>query len=481
MLWLTLHFHHLPLEIFTRSARRSGPLAAISSIGSSAFIVACNRQAHARGVRSGMTVSAAWALVSELGIVARDEVAERAALERIAAWAFQFTPTTSISAPAEVLLEVEGSLKLFGGLNRLHQRVEQGVAELGYSASAACAPTPLAAQLFARAGLSTRIRHYDALRHALEKLPVSLFDRSSEAEAMLESFGVRTIGECLGLPRDGLARRLGQRLLDDLDRALGGLPDPRPTFVPPPDFKASLPLPAPVEQAEALLFAARRLLTELCGWLAATSNGVQSLRLTLAHEDCADTQIVIKLVAANRDHEHLTSVLRERLTRVELPRPATAITLATGQLQPLASHNLSFLPDARYRAESIARLIERLRARLGEKAVHGLTTLPDHRPERAWRACEPGENAPPKELRTLSSRPLWLLASPQPLREVASIPHYDGPLSLLAGPERIETGWWDGHEVARDYFVARNPAQSLLWIYRERGATGSWYLHGFFS
>ena len=481
MLWLALHFRHLPLETFTRGVRGSGPMAIASSSGSSALLVACDRKARARDVRCGMTVAAAWALASDLKIVVRDVTAEHAALERIAAWAFQFTPTVTIFAPADVLLEVAGSLKLFGGLSRLHQRVEQGLVELGYGASVACAPTPLAAQLFARAGLAVRIQHHDALRHELEKLPVSLLDHPPETTAMLENFGVHSVGECLRLPRDGLARRAGQRLLDDIDRALGRLPDPRPPFVPPPDFSASLPLPAPVEQAEALLFATRRLLAELCGWLAATGNGVQSLRFTLAHENHANTQVVMKLVAASRDHEHLIGVLRERLARIELSCAVTAITLAAEQLQPLALRDLSFLPDARHHAESSARLVERLRARLGDEAVCGLTAFPDHRPERAWRICEPGDDVALRELQVLPSRPLWLLASPQPLREVAAIPHYDGPLSLLIGPERIEAGWWDGQDVARNYFVARNPVQSLLWVYREHNTTGGWYLHGIFG
>jgi protein ImuB len=481
MLWLALHFRHLSLETFMRSVRGSGPLAIASSSGSGALLVACNQKAHARGVCCGMTVAAAWAFASDLNIVVRDETAEHAALRRIAAWALQFTPMVSISTPTDVLLEVAGSLKLFGGLARLHQLVEQGLAELGYGASMACAPAPLAAQLFARAGFSVRIQHRDALHRELEKLPVSLLDRPPEIAAMLENFGAHTIGECLRLPRDGLARRAGQRLLDDIDRALGRLPDPRLPFVPSPGFSASLPLPAPVEQAEALLFAARRLLAELCGWLAATGNGVQSLRFTLAHENRADTQVVMKLVMASRDHEHLTAVLRERLTRIELLCAVTAITLTAEQFQPLASHNLSFLPDACYHAANTARLVECLRARLGDEVVCGLTAFPDHRPEHAWRLCEPGNDAAPRALQTPASRPLWLLASPQPLRAVAAIPHYDGPLSLLVGPERIEAGWWDGRDVARDYFVARNPVQSLLWIYREHNATGGWYLHGFFG
>ncbi len=79
------------------------------------------------------------------------------------------------------------------------------------------------------------------------------------------------------------------------------------------------------------------------------------------------------------------------------------------------------------------------------------------------------------------SRPLWLLHTPRPLGEIAAIPQYEGPLALLAGPERIESGWWDGNDIGRDYFVARNPGESLLWIYRERRDNGGWYLHGFFG
>ena len=169
---------------------------------------------------------------------------------------------------------------------------------------------------------------------------------------------------------------------------------------------------------------------------------------------------------------------------------------------PLASRNLAFLPDSAGQAESASRFVERLNARLGANTICGLTPHADYRPERAWRACQPGaaidstdvnvgENASrsPMSSRPLTrslTRPLWLLTMPRPLRETSETnaaphDHEGGPLSLLAGPERIEAGWWDGQHVARDYFVARNQAQSLLWIYRERNVAARWYVHGFFS
>lgn len=478
---MALHFRHLPLEVFSRGAPATLLLAVASSSDQSAAIVALNRQAAERGVRCGMPASAAWALASGLRVVVRDEAAERAALRRVAAWALRFTSAASVAEPADVLLEAGGSLELFGGLENLRRRIRNGLADLGYEASIACAPTPLAAQWFARAGLEISVQHADALRHELEKLSVSLLDCVPEAPAMLERFGIRTVGECLRLPRAGLARRLGGCFLESLDRALGRLPDPRPPFVPPPAFRAVLPLPAPVEQSEALLFAGRRLLAELCGILSASSSGVQRLDFALSHEDRADTHLALGLVAATRDPDHLIAVLRERLTRLELPRPVIAIALAAEQFLPLAARSLSFLPDVHDHAETAARLIENLRARLGDSAVCGLAMHADYRPECAWRACEPGEAAASRMLAIPSSRPLWLLASPHRLQEAASSPCWEGPLSLLAGPERIETGWWDGDHVARDYFVARNAAQSLLWIYREHGTTGGWYLHGIFG
>jgi protein ImuB len=481
MLWLALRFPSLPLEIYTRGAHAAGPLAVASSSAANAKIITCNPEARRRGIHAGMAVTAAWPLAADLRVFPRDAAPQRRALERMAAWALQFTPVVSLAAPDEVLLEVGGSCTLFGGFGRLWADVERKLAAVGYTALIAAAPTPLAAQWFARAGLSPRIRHDDALRLALERLPADVLDLPPPLRDLLEDIGVRTLGECLRLPRDGLARRGGKELLERLDRALGRIPDPRPAFAPPGRFEAALQLPAPADEAEALLFAARRLLAELCGWLAATGKGVQRLALALTHEGREDTRVALDLMAATRDPEHLTRVLHERLERLHLPCPATSLAMKSEMLLPLASSNLSFLPDERAGAESITRLIERLRARLGEEAVQGFDALPDHRPERAWRACEPGKGSGTRNAWPPSARPLWLLPSPRLLAEVAEVPQYEGPLTLLTTPERIESGWWDGHDVSREYFVACNPAQSLLWIYREPHRNRGWFLHGFFS
>ena len=493
MLWLALRLAALPLEVYARASRADDPLAVTDSAGNRTEIVACNAAAKKRGVKPGMTPAAASALAADLRIVSRDFTAEHAALERIAAWAVQFTPAVSVAAPAEVLLEIEGSLALFGGLKPLWNAVAEGLRTLGFTARIACAPTPLAAQWFARAGLAVRLRHLDALRVSVPELPLETLDLAPEAIAFLQNVGATRVADALALPRDGVARRLGQKVLDDFDRALGVLPDPRAFFTPPVIFKAAQPLPAPAHDAEMLLFAAKRMLVELCGYLSATSSGAQRISFWFEHHRREPTRVTLSLVAATRDADHLTNVLRERLERTELPCPATAIGLTSEILLPLAARSLSLVPDTGQEDEAAAQLIERLRARLGEDAVLGLKRLPDHRPERAWRTCEPASThaagasyasrpvSNQAAANDITSRPLWLLAEPRPLAETENAPCYEGRLSLVCGPERIESGWWDGHDVARDYFVAATASEAMLWIYRERRPQGRWFLHGFFA
>jgi protein ImuB len=255
---------------------------------------------------------------------------------------------------------------------------------------------------------------------------------------------------------------------ETLDRALGAAAEPREFFAPPPRFDARLELPAEVAHAEALVFGARRLLVQLEGLLAARHEGVRGFQLVLFHED-RETKLHIGLASITRKAERMAQVLRERLGAMTLRAPVAAIGVAAGDFAPLPGANAAMFGDPAGEAEDWARLLERLRARLGHAAVHGLAAHSDHRPEHAWRRVEPGE-WDPRESPAPGPRPLWLLTQPQKLDE--------GGFTPLVGPERIESGWWDGDDAKRDYFVARLPNSSLAWIYREEG---EWYLHGLFA
>ncbi len=471
MLWLALHLPWLPLERFAGASDSHIPFAV--STGHGARLVAANAAARRLGVHPGQTATAARALAAALVVHERDEVAEQTLLEGLAAWAGQYTSRVSLESPHALLLEVEGSLALFGGLDPLWARVEEGIAALGHRARLAAAPTPRAALWLARAGTGARVT--DALQTHLEALDLTALELPAEQVALLAGLGLRTLGDCLHLPRAGLARRLGTGFVTTLDQALGRSPDPRPAYQPPPRFESRLELPAEVEHTEALLFAARRLLGALCGQLTAREAGVAELRLVLHHREAATT-VRLGLLAPSRDEEKLMDLLRERLGRVELAQPVVALTLNAEALLPLPGYSGELFPGPRAQAEAGAALLERLRARLGVDAVQGLTVVADHRPERAWRAVVPGEGG---ALTVPGERPLWLLTEPLHLTEKDGVPWLDGPLILPKGNERIESGWWDGLEQCRDYLIARDPDGTRYWLFHNHD--GGWFLHGFFS
>jgi len=379
-------------------------------------------------------------------------------LEPLAAWACQFTPRVALEPPDALVAEVEGSLRYFGGREALLAALEAGVAELGLQASFATAPTARAALWRARGG-----------GLPLEALPIGVLGADA---AFFASIGIATLGELLRLPRDGLAQRCGQPLIDELDRALGKLPEPRAFFVPPAQFKAKLELPAEVTQAAGLLFASRRLLVQLEGLLTARHAGVRAFTLTLLHVDRSTRAVEVQLASPARDAERLSQLLREKLSTLELAQPVEALALEAGDFTLLSGRSRGLFSkmsgDSAAETEDWDRLLERLQARLGRDAVHGITAYPDHRPEYAWRRVEPGE-WDPHEFVQPGPRPAWLLEKVLAV-QVAQ-------LALVAGPERIACGWWDGDDTRRDYFVAEL-GRALAWVYREQG---QWYVHGFFA
>jgi protein ImuB len=486
MLWLALHLPSLPLEACRRSLDASAPTV-VSTGGNRPAVLLADAAAARGGAQPGMTLSAACALIPDLNVLARNGALELQALEGLALWAEQFTPTLCLAEPDALLLEIGGCLKLFGGLETLVGQVRAGLAELGFDAGIACAPTPAGALMLARNGLDAIVADVDALRVRLALLPVEGLDAAPATVAALARLGLRTVGEVARLPRTGLARRFGRDLVDHLDRAFGHRPDPRAPFVPPPRFASRLVLPAPVPEVEQLLFGLKRLVLEFAGFLAGRQAGVTRFAVALEHEDHPPTRVRVELSMPSRDAAHLGALLRERLSRIALPQAVEAFRLEAEETMQLAPGNFSFFTERGRSAEDRAALVERLRARLGREAVHGLALVPDHRPELAWRESEPGT---PHAQPPSAWRPLWLLATPRGLVTDERGPRLDGPLALEPGRERIESGWWDGGDVQRDYFVAVNPEGARFWIYRSRAARadtaaiparGPWFLHGIFA
>lgn len=472
-LWLCLDLPHLSLDLLQRGASDAEPLA----ISHDRCILHCNPAAAEFGVSPGSKLGAARMLAPGLRIKPLDNASEQAALCDLAAWAIQFTPGISLATPSSLLLEVAGSRALFGGLPALSALVRSGAQTLGYTVRLACATTALAATWFARSDHELHLETPDSLHQQLCQLSIRVLGLAESTTTQLVALGVRTIGQCLDLPRAGLTRRFGPELMLQLDRALGYLPDPRPFYQTPESFRAEIELAYPVEQVEPLLFPIHRLLLQLQGWLRGRGAAVGHVELELHHNRHALTKVHQGLLAPGRDAAHLLNLLRERLQHTALPAAVHSVILHAGQAVPFQASNLSLFHGSKETSESVLLLVERLRARLGAESVCTLGRMADHRPERAWQTTEP--DAPTPACDTPGLRPLWLLSAPRPLDTRRGKPHLSGPLHLASGPERIECGWWDDGAQERDYYIARDHHGGHYWIFRE--SPDRWFLHGLFG
>ena len=336
------------------------------------------------------------------------------------------------------------------------------------------APTLEGAAALARSG-GRAVHDLPALGAALARVPLNALSLSSDTRILLSSIGVQDTGALLALPRNGLARRIGTETLASLDRLLGLRADPRQWYRLPPRYARTLDLLDEIEDSERLLFPLRRLVGEFAHYLAARDSGVQQFRLELLHDrrgEVAATPLDVALSQPGRDEALLLRVLRERLAAVELRAAIRGLRLTAERFaQPdLRQHDLF---DRRAQTDDEAdAALDRLRARLGDAAVWRPQRVDDHRPERAWRAADSQAAAGSRTSAPSSPpRPLWLLREPKRLQR---------PPPVDADVERIESGWWDGADLRRDYFRGELPNGARGWIYNDHG-DGQLYLHGLWA
>lgn len=352
------------------------------------------------------------------------------------------------------------------------------------NAQLAVAATPLAALWLARSGARNAneavCTDLPTTRTALASVPLAALELAPPLARRIEGFGLRRLGDLLALPRASLGARLGKPFVIDLARALGEVADPQLCFVFPERFEQGLELPAPVEAAPVLLFAARRLIAALVGWLVARNAAVREVECLIDHGHGRTTAVPLAFSAPVHAASRIERVLKERLDALALPAPALALRLGAQKAEARDDRSHALFDGAGQRHEALAELMDRLVARLGPQAVQGLACHADHRPELASRAgsVKPASHA---SSMAVPPRPLWLVHPPEALREVHGRPQRAGPLTLLAGPERIESGWWDGSDARRDYFIALDNAGCWLWIFRDPSSPGGWFLHGWFA
>lgn len=452
-------------------------------------VVAASVQALEGGVRIGMRSSGVQAICPDAVLHEQDAAREREALCEIALALLQYTPEVALAGERDVLLDVTASLRAFGGRLTLSRLVRATVGTLGFTPRLGMGPTAQGAWLLAHAAQRRRrVVRMERLAQWLDALPCLLLPALLRYEEWLAGIGCRNFGQLRRLPRAGLQRRTDAAVLDALDRAYGQAPELFEWVQAPPVFRSRLELPDRIEHAEAALFAARRLLQQLSGWLVAHQLAVTGFLLQLEHERgrqaIAPTPLEIALAAPAWREDHLTRLLKERLARMTLTAPLIGLRLEALQVETMKPPTESLFPDPGSTPEEFHRLLELLGARLGDQSVLMPAPRADHRPEvcNAWVPASAPRTRREDAAPAFAERPFWLLEQPIELIVREHRPVFRSPLRLVRGPERIECGWWDGGLVVRDYFIYQEESSTCYWLYRERcGEEVRWFLQGFFA
>jgi protein ImuB len=415
-------------------------------------------------------------LCIRLPLLTREALAANAkeAMERVAAWAYQWSSLISYRLTDQPLLwlELSASRRLFGGHAALLTQIEAGLTQLGYSHVCALAPSPQGAALLTRLEQQRCVLTRAQLYMRLEPLPLSLLDLPQDTRDALQSAGLRRIGEVLALPAAAVARRFGPQTNLYLRRLLSQTSDPQPSWQPPATYQARCEFGSELHDTTAMLFPLQRLLLEFQGYLRARDCAVLRFTLKFEHHRQTSSHVTIGLSAPAREAAQFLQLVRERLHTVTLPAPVIGLRLEALEFTAPSIVQADLFGGDAQPLQQLQQLLDRLVARLGAHQVQGLQPQADYRPERAWRFAPPIQATADSNTLTISDehpqRPCFLSTEPQAIAP---------PLQLLSGPERIESGWWDRADAVRDYYIARREDGARLWVYRDL-VTDGWYLQG---
>jgi protein ImuB len=473
-------------------------------------VVLASRRALRSGVRPGMPLAEARALEPGLSVHDYDPEADRRELLQLAKAAERYSPVTLVEegpAPQALLLDVAGSAHCFGGEAALLDRAARDYADGGWLVRLALADTVGAVWAFSRHAPSPCLVPAGATRAMLAPLPAAALRLPAETLGLLSQLGLGTVGDLLALPRPDLAARFGPLLLLRLDQALGRVPEVVARPEAEPELQAAQAFDFPVDRLDVLCQAIDQLAEDVHRALSRRDLGARQLECRLYPEAGPPVAVEVGLYRPSRCPRYLAGLLRTRLEQVRLEEPVCAVRLGVTRAERLVEVQPALFEQGGPDDIALAGLIDRLSNLLGRQAVTRPRCVADAQPEYAFRfepALRPPEELPAPGLRRSrrrkadeedtpappAPRPLSVWPEPAAVDVVAAFP--DGPpvrfrwggaewrVSHWWGPERIETGWWRGADVRRDYYVVTTHAGSRFWMFRRRDE-GGWFLHGCFD
>ncbi len=493
-LWAAILLPELTLERFEQFAQaetlptaqkntdrtsRQIPRVVVQHSGNKRIIINCNETARNIGVRPGLALSNAYAICPSLQTIDYNEAEQKRHIESLCLWAGNYSSRVAPVLPDTIFIEIGASLLLFGGIDCLMQQIHNDLDDQEITAVTGIAPTPAAARLLSQVHYQSGVDpgytdRKDQIAGLLSDIPVSALPLDDFTHKGLRQSGIKQCHQLFGLPATALSRRFGTACSELIYKLLGRIPDHYPAFQLPETFCRDIDLPLEAPDTSTLQFPINRLMHELCGYLRATDAGIKVFDVSLSHDKKPTTQVTLRFIEANNDHQHLLRVTTEKLATLTLKAPVTALQLKAIEVGPVSQRNMQLLNQNSSHPGTIEQAIDILGARIGHEQLYRPGLAQDHRPEHAW--CS-AEQANPANHPT-RVRPLWLLPEPQTASE---------SIVIQSQAERIEYGWWDSNDVRRDYYIAQDTDGRWLWVFKERSnkqtndESEKFMIHGLFA
>jgi protein ImuB len=457
-------------------------------------VAAVDAAAAGLGLRAGMKLAQAQALVPGILVHDADPAGDAAALLRLAEWCLRYAPLAAPDPPDGLWIDVTGSTHLQGGETRLLRDLLQRLNSQGLTARAAVADTPAVAHAAVRYGDGGVVPPGAGI---MANFPIEALRLPADTVAALRLMGFERIGSLTATPRAPLVRRFGTRLASRLDQASGQVFEPIVPVVPPALIQARLAFVEPLLTAEAFSTVIVRLVALIGTDLEQAGLGARRLDLLFERVDGSVQAIRVGTAKPSRDARHLGRMLDERLERVDPGLGVEAMRLVVAAADPWNFEQVSTsLIEAA--TPDIAPLVDRLANRLGEASVYRIAPVESDVPERSVRRVPAMTHIAggwPADL----PRPVRLLNPPQPVEAMALLP--DAPPVAFTwrqvrhrvrhadGPERIAGEWWKRDremQTVRDYFRVEDENGRRFWLFRRGNGSAAetgdmrWFLHGFF-
>jgi len=503
------------------------PFALVAEGAHGFVLAALNPAAREARLRPGQRLTDARTICPELIAEPADPRGDAATLTRLALWAQRWSPWTATDNADGLLVDVTGAAHLFGGEAALLRDMAQRLRAGGFAARIAVAPTIGAAWALARhARKALNIAHPPMLAARLAPLPVRSLRLDADAVLLLERLGLKTVGQLAAVPRLALARRfatdaLGANPLLRLDQAMGRLDEPIAPVRREPPVRVVRRVTEPITHVAILEELLREMAGALCAELETRGLGFRRVRFDGFRVDGGVESVAAGTARAMRDPAHLHRLFDGKLETLDAGFGFDAVVLDAERHEPLDDAQVHLLEREGGDA-LLARLVDRLSARLGPDRVRRPAPVQSHIPERgvAWQpALKADGNTRSSRVKTRGAktqperpsfalgtneirgvpRPIRLLDRPEPVSVLYATPEgaprrfvwrkLSHIVARSEGPERIAPEWWRERSTARlrDYYRVEDDAGRRYWLFREglegdnRGGPPAWFLHGLFA